>query len=106
MTKWFPPIEDYFLAHSCPRCGAQPWTPCDVRTGRSRWHAPRMDRGINHKNRDIGKAPWVEDREPGRQYHSFSYPASDVDTGSAAKSCEMPVIRTPFAQLRAVSFDG
>lgn len=74
-TIW-PPIHAYALAHRCPICHAEPGQPCNApsknaRADRfggdqvSRMHAARRDTGAAHYSRDIGNAPWAEDREPG-----------------------------------------
>lgn len=71
----FPPHwDDYTLAHRCPRCGAAPWTECTVKAGTRRFHVRREDVGNAHRNRDIGRAPWREDREPGQRYDTIDYP--------------------------------
>jgi hypothetical protein len=69
-TPW-PSIEEYILAHDCPRCGAPVGVECRVRRGRLRFHAPRSDCGLRRYRRDIVRAPWREDRVPGRRYDSL-----------------------------------
>lgn len=90
--SYFPPIGDYVLSKPCPKCSAPPWTPCHaphkIATYRRRddlnarlgqpslppprvtdvSHSQRYKAGIAHHLRDIGKAPWPEDREPGKCY--------------------------------------
>lgn len=70
---WPPPMEAYTLARRCPRCHADPGEPCNYRGSRSTMysHAPRITAGIRHYNRDVGRAPWPEDRESGRRYDSL-----------------------------------
>lgn len=36
-----------------------------------RLHATRQDAGSRHRARDIGKAPWPEDRVPGQRYDTL-----------------------------------
>lgn len=92
-TPW-PPLHAYALAHACPTCKARPGEQCNApnknarlkrvdallaRAGESpvehdpikRMHARRQDAGMRHKRRDVGNAPWAEDREPGRRYDSL-----------------------------------
>lgn len=83
MTTPWPPLHAYALTHRCPTCRAEPGKPCNAprknteatRTKSTdpahRLHATRQDLGIRHYNRDIGNAPWTEDREPGRRYDSI-----------------------------------
>ena len=93
-TQAFPPQHVYALAHRCPQCGAEPGEPCDAprkeaaydtraemraRHGRPQpeWdpsqliHVRRQDACDRHRSRDIGAAPWPEDREPGRRYDTL-----------------------------------
>jgi len=74
----FRPLIDYVLARRCPTCKAPVGTYCDVRASKglitsaaSRCHAPRIDRGLVHYHRDVVKAPWPEEREPGRCYSTL-----------------------------------
>lgn len=76
MTHAFAPIEDYIAAQTCPRCHAQPGQQCAgahsatyARTGGS--HLPRVDRAIAHYNRDVGNAPWPDEREAARCYSTL-----------------------------------
>jgi hypothetical protein len=69
-TPW-PTCDAYSLAVVCPRCSAQPGDECDVRRGGHRFHAPRQDRGSRRARRDRARAPWREDRVPGRRYDSL-----------------------------------
>ncbi|CAK7288637.1 hypothetical protein [Streptomyces misionensis] len=93
-TLAFPPLHVYALAHRCPTCGAKPDEPCDAprkaasaaemdaireQVGQSPletdplqlMHRTRQDAGIRHYDRDVRKAPWPEDREPGRRYDTL-----------------------------------
>ncbi|QLJ06820.1 hypothetical protein HZZ00_37975 (plasmid) [Streptomyces sp. NEAU-sy36] len=93
-TTELPPPHVYALAHRCTTCGAEPGVPCDAprkeadfdnrtgaraRAGRGQveWHpsqlihAARQDAGRRHRDRDEMKAPWPEDREPGRRYDTL-----------------------------------
>lgn len=90
----WPPLHAYALAHRCSTCGAAAGAPCVVprkqasvdrrnralaRLGRppaepdavELMHARRQDAGQRHYRRDVGRAPWAEDREPGRRYDSL-----------------------------------
>lgn len=90
----FPPVHAYALAHRCPTCNAQPGSGCDAPRKRARdasldrareqagqepferdplnrMHAARQDAGIRHRQRDIGNAPWAEDRVPGQRYDTM-----------------------------------
>ncbi len=70
-TPW-PSSEEYMLAHRCTRCGAAIGQPCNAPNKPDHpWHAPRQDAAIRHYRRDVGRAPWSEDREPGRRYDSL-----------------------------------
>lgn len=68
----FDSIEDYVLSHNCPHCGAAAWTACtwDI----DGFHLARVDLGIAHRRKDIGSAPWPEDRVPGERYSSIVRP--------------------------------
>jgi hypothetical protein len=93
VTPW-PPLHAYALAHRCTTCGAQPGEPCDAPRKNAqlarvdatlarferppmdhdqlhRMHGPRQDAGRRHYRRDVGAAPWWEDREPGRRYDTL-----------------------------------
>lgn len=90
----FPPVHVYALAHRCPTCRAEPGTPCDAPRKQAAvdqfndfreqvgqppvetdplhlMHTTRQDAGNRHYQRDIGAAPWPEDREPGRRYDTL-----------------------------------
>lgn len=90
----FPTLYEYALARRCTRCGAEPGLPCNAprkqddiaarhqiraQVGRPAMelnpleilHSVRVDAGSRHKDRDIGAAPWPEDREPGRRYDTL-----------------------------------
>ncbi|MGA5843519.1 zinc finger domain-containing protein [Streptomyces pseudogriseolus] len=90
----FPPLHEYALAYRCPTCGAEPGTPCDAPRKKAKidrhndireqvgqlplktnplhlMHISRQDAGHRHYQRDLGKAPWPEDREPGRRYDTL-----------------------------------
>lgn len=69
----WPSIDAYALARRCPRCGAEPGEPCTYRGSTSTvyTHAPRIDGGIRQYTRDVGRAPWPEERERGRRYDSL-----------------------------------
>lgn len=92
-TPW-PPLHVYALAHRCPTCKAEPGVYCDAprKNGRlarrdqlmaqvglppaahrpiERLHAARQHLGAAHHQRDIGNAPWADEREPGRRYDSL-----------------------------------
>lgn len=90
----FPPFHVYALAHRCTTCGAQPGQPCNVprkqteidKTNAIRaqvgqppidpdplrlLHTTRINAGSRHRDKDIGKAPWPEDRQPGVRYDTL-----------------------------------
>ena len=88
-TPW-PPLHAYALAHACPTCKAGPGETCDAPRKNARaapraqasapliehnpiegMHAARQDAGARHYWRDVGNAPWPEDREPGRRYDTL-----------------------------------
>jgi len=89
--KWFPSIGDYVLSMPCPTCAAPPWVPCHAPNKIAKYrranevraqlgqspetpevtdvsHGRRHNAGAAHRDRDIGNAPWFEDREPGKSY--------------------------------------
>jgi len=89
---WFPPLGDYILSKRCSVCKAEPRTPCNAPRSIARFrkdnesskavygvpisadevsacsHTPRIDRGIDHRRRDMRRAPRIEDRKLGRTY--------------------------------------
>lgn len=90
----FPPFHAYALAHRCSTCGVEPGQPCNVPRKQAEidkmnhiraqlgqppqepnplhlLHATRLDAGGRHRDRDIGAAPWPEDRIPGRRYDTL-----------------------------------
>lgn len=92
-TPW-PSMYEYALAHRCPICKAPVGDDCDapgkaarqrrMTATRRRWgeddpvvdranlqHAQRIDAGIRHYYRDLGRAPWPEEREPGKRYDTL-----------------------------------
>jgi hypothetical protein len=75
-TPW-PPTDAYTVAHKCPTCIAEPGEPCTIRArqgtrnGERRFHVARADRGARRFRRDRAKAPWPEDRVPGKRYDSL-----------------------------------
>lgn len=94
---WFPPFVDYVMSRRCSTCGAVAWTDCTARRkrrsaeiqneNRARFgqppttpnradlqHVTRQDAGAAHRSRDIGRAPWTEDRVPGTNYGTVRYP--------------------------------
>ncbi|MGW3352565.1 hypothetical protein ACWDA3_55530 [Nonomuraea rubra] len=82
MTDIWPPPSAYALAHRCPTCKADAGTLCTAprktaRAARTRrdlveqLHATRQAAGTRHRNRDIGNAPWPDEREPGRRYDTL-----------------------------------
>lgn len=76
--SWFPSMYEYVLDHRCPICKAAPGVECDAPYKEhhdpvNRQHAARIDRGIRHSHRDIGRAPWPEERVPGRQYGTLKH---------------------------------
>lgn len=93
MATW-PPLHAYALAHACPVCRAKPGEPCDAprknarldrmdrtrarfgdepmeRDPAHRMHLARQDVGARHYWRDVGNAPWPEDRVPGCRYDTL-----------------------------------
>lgn len=93
-TQPWPPLHAYALAHRCTTCKANPGEQCNaprknaqlahIDAIRARFgdapmehdptalmHATRQDAGLRHYRRDIGRAPWAEDRDPGRRYDSL-----------------------------------
>lgn len=71
-TPFFPSTDEYTIAQSCPTCHVQPFEPCNVKRPRNRrFHFARVDRGIWHYWKDVGEAPWRDERELGKQYGSL-----------------------------------
>ena len=93
VTPW-PSLYEYAMAHRCTKCGADPGVECDApgknaqlacidgisrRAGREpvqhdpvkRLHAVRQDAGMRHKRRDVGNAPWMDERVPGQRYDTL-----------------------------------
>jgi len=69
-TRW-PSTDDCALSIACPTCRAARGEPCVIRSKHRHWHAPRVRRPARAHNRDLGRAPWPEDRIPGRSYSSI-----------------------------------
>lgn len=75
-TPW-PPLEAYALAHRCPTCKAPTGEPCDAPRKAAaeepghRLHLTRQDAGARHYRKDVGDAPWPEERVPGQRYDSL-----------------------------------
>lgn len=65
----WPTTDQYALARRCPRCHTAAGQECTWKQPRGRrFHLARVDAGVRHYRRDVGAAPWREDREPGRCY--------------------------------------
>ncbi|MEU3435454.1 hypothetical protein [Streptomyces sp. NPDC006863] len=100
MSATFPPLYEYAMAQECPSCAAAPGVVCNAPNKR-KWtarvealraelgldrvtdvepltllHKTRQQAGASHKRRDIGNAPWPEDREPGKRYDTLPREAS------------------------------
>lgn len=90
-NAWFLCFDDYVLSHPCRTCGAQPWADCTAprKTRQTRrratspatparrsdfQHAARQDAGSAHYSRDVGRAPWLEDRVSGTCYSTIRRP--------------------------------
>lgn len=94
MTATFPSLYEYAMAQECPSCAAAPGAVCGAPNKRKAYdrraglraelglsvvepepisllHATRQQAGARHKSRDIGNAPWPEDREPGKRYDTL-----------------------------------
>lgn len=69
-TPW-PTADQYTIAHRCPTCRAEPGDPCIIRRGQRTFHCARQDAGMRHYRRDVGRAPWPEDRTPGERYDTL-----------------------------------
>ncbi|MFD6939649.1 hypothetical protein ACFWAP_26310 [Streptomyces goshikiensis] len=91
-TPW-PSLYEYALAHRCPTCRAPSGTPCTAPrkqaaaasrnglrselglapcdTRNEEMHAARHDAGRRHYRRDVGNAPWPEDRIAGQRYDTI-----------------------------------
>lgn len=86
--EWFAPLIDYVLCKPCPTCKARAWHDCDAPMKRSkanpvhRQHVRRQDRGAAHYYRDVGKAPWMDERTPGTKYHSIDYSSRQANERS------------------------
>jgi len=79
MTTPWPTPDEYTLAHRCARCGAEPGVRCVSQNARTVefGHARRQDAGIRHHRRDVGNAPWIEDRVPGVSYDTITTNGED-----------------------------
>jgi hypothetical protein len=87
----FPRFDEYAWHLPCPECRAEPRQPCNAprkqaqhdrinallaRGGRGPvappkygfMHLQRSKAGVRHRARDIGAAPWPEERIPGARY--------------------------------------
>ncbi|AYL34828.1 hypothetical protein ACG2OD_32195 [Streptomyces sp. PDY-4] len=80
-TPW-PSSYRYAMAHPCPTCKAPTGVECKAPYKRAqvrreggdpigRLHATRQQRGRAHRERDLARAPLVEDRTPGQRYDSL-----------------------------------
>jgi len=72
LTPW-PGVEEYTIAQRCSQCGAEPGVRCISNTSKTVefGHARRQDSGARHYRRDVGRAPWSEDRVPGASYDTI-----------------------------------
>ena len=67
-----PPLAQYVMGQICPVCGASPGQPCEMKRNKHRFcHHGRFDLGLRHRQRDIGKAPWPEERDPEVDYSTL-----------------------------------
>lgn len=71
LTRW-PTMDQYISAHRCTQCRQGAGEPCITNRTDVPWHAARQTAGIRHRGADIGKAPWAEDRIPGRIYSDLT----------------------------------
>lgn len=70
-VRWFPTDYSYQLYHKCPVCRARRGQLCDAPRKGGRFHVARQDAGRVHYERDLMRAPWLEDRVPGVRYDSL-----------------------------------
>lgn len=70
MRDPLPHVDEYVLAARCPTCRAPSGQPCNA-PRRGGFHAARQDKGAAHKRRDVGNAPWPEERVPGVRYDTL-----------------------------------
>lgn len=92
-TAPFPSLYRYAIAHPCPTCKAPAGTHCKaprkqgaaaarngvraelglaaLDTRSEEIHAARHDVGRRHYRRDVGNAPWADEREPGQRYDTL-----------------------------------
>jgi hypothetical protein len=92
-TTW-PSTEQYALAHRCSTCGAAPGEPCNAPRKGGRSHVAGQDAGVRHYKRDIGRAPWPEDRVPGKRYDSLTHLSNEEVVLAAREAAGMPANRT------------
>jgi hypothetical protein len=72
--EWFASFEEYTMYEKCPQCKAQPGYPCVRRdTKDAFFHVSRGDKGNRHYNKDVGNAPWREDRIDGMCYSTLPH---------------------------------
>jgi hypothetical protein len=90
----FPSLYRYALAQTCPTCKATPGATCDAprKSAKARrieglrselglsltapepitlLHKTRQQAGARHYRRDIGNAPWADEREAGKRYDTL-----------------------------------
>lgn len=63
-----PSLRDFYLSVACPRCKAEPYEPCTVKSPKGReFHLPRQDKGIR-KHQKATTYVFPEDRVNGQRY--------------------------------------
>ncbi|MFD6914050.1 hypothetical protein [Streptomyces virginiae] len=76
----WPSLYEYAMAQGCATCKAEPGVLCvaprkaatAVPTDPITWlHSARQKAGMRHKELDIGRAPWLDERELGRRYDTL-----------------------------------
>lgn len=101
----FEPLWRYVLSERCPTCKAPPWTSCRRPPGppghevTHAQHRRRQTAGSRHRWRDVGRAPWREDRLPGLSY-------STVDFTGAPEGPRVPLAETCARVYTSCGPDG
>ncbi|MFD3698505.1 hypothetical protein ACFWUZ_20540 [Streptomyces sp. NPDC058646] len=76
----FPSLYEYALAQGCATCKAKPGILCVAPRKAAaavptdpitRLHSARQKAGMRHKELDVGRAPWPDQRQPGRRYDTL-----------------------------------